>query len=221
MKKTGHQPSEASRRQTNELRTCYTCKSEFEGYIALMDHRADKHPSNKPCNKIPECDGWVNGKKCWYVHPDPTSNQNPHIVEQETEIECRRCKSKFETKKVFMDHYTEKHTSHVVCRNWLKDNCKRSKCWYRHSNHSTKQTNPPVIYVPTKQDFPHAPPPHRPPAQNQSNIQLPHQTQVQSSSTVQQMLAQMAMRMNTLELGISESRSQMHMLQEILSKSQM
>ena len=63
LKKTGHQPSEASKRQTNELKICNTCKNEFKGYMVLMDHRADKHPSNKPCNKIPECDGWVNGKK--------------------------------------------------------------------------------------------------------------------------------------------------------------
>ena len=120
-----------------------------------------------------------------------------------------------------MDHYTEMHTSHIVCRNWLKDNWNRSKCWYRHSNLNTNQTNPPVNSVPTKQDFPPAPPPQQPPALNQSSVQLPVQAQVQGSTTVQQMLAQMAMRMNTLELGISKSRNQMHMLQEILSKSQL
>ena len=151
----------------------------------------------------------------------PHINQTAHIVEQENEIECRRCRSKFETKQVVMDHYTENHTSHIVCRNKLKDNCNRSKCWYRHSNFNTNQTIPPVNSVPTKQDFPPAPPPQRPPALNQSSAQLPVQTQVQGSTTVQQMLAQMAMRMNTLELGISESRNQMHMLQEILSKSQL
>ena len=73
--------------------------------------------------------------------------------------------------------------------------------------------------VPTKQDFPLAPPPHRPPAQEQASVQPLVQTQ--DASPVQKMLVQMAMRMNTLELGISESRSQMHMLQEMLAKSQL
>ena len=66
LKKTGHQPSESSKRQTNELKECYTCKNKFEGYLALMDHRALKHPSNITCKNIPECLGWVNGKKCWF-----------------------------------------------------------------------------------------------------------------------------------------------------------
>ena len=99
LKKTGHQPSEASRRQTNEFKKCYTCNNDFEGYIALMDHRADKHPSNKQCNKIPECTGWVNGKKCWYVHPDSTTTNNPMPPQQESEIECKRCSNKFKNKK--------------------------------------------------------------------------------------------------------------------------
>ena len=50
-----------------------TCKNYFEEYIALMDHRADKYPSNKPCNEIPECDGWVNEKNM------PVCPPRPHI----------------------------------------------------------------------------------------------------------------------------------------------
>ena len=217
LKKTGHQPSEASRRQTNELKKCYTCKNEFEGYIALMDHRADKHPSNKICNKIPQCNGWVNGKKCWYLHPDVTKEDHPHDSQQEKEIECRRCNKMFKTRNIFMDHYTESHTSHIVCRDWLKSECKRSKCWYRHSN--LKNTNSNVKSVPTQQDFPPAPVAHRPPAQDLQKVQLPVQPQVESYTTMQQMLSQMAMRMNTLELGITESRNQMHTLQQILAKT--
>ena len=220
LKKTGHQPSEASRRQTNELKKCYTCKEEFEGYIALMDHRADKHPSNKQCNKIPDCTGWVNGKKCWYFHPDSTSIQNLNHTKQESEIECKRCSNKFKTKKIFMDHYTEKHTSHIVCRDWLKNDCKRLKYWYRHANINTIQTVSSVKSVSTQQDFPFLPPSHRPPAQKLSPLQLPAQTKIQNSATIQQMLAQMAMRMNTLELGITESRNQIHILQEMLANSQ-
>ena len=185
-----------------------------------MDHRADKHPSNKLCNKIPECDGWVNGKKCWYFHPDSTSIQTAQPLQQKSEIVCKRCSNKFENRKLFMDHYTEKHTSHIVCRDWLKDNCKRDKCWYRHSNNNTNQTSGAVKTVLTQQDFPQIPPSHRPAAPKCPTVQLQAQTQVmQTSLTIQQMLAQMAMRMNTLELGITESRNQMHMRQEMLAKN--
>ena len=118
-----------------------------------------------------------------------------------------------------MEHYTEKHTSHIVCRDWLRNDCNKFKCWYRHSNINAGQTTSPVNSVPKQQDFPFLPPSHRPPAQISVTVQLPAQTQAQNSATIQQMLAQMAMRMNTLELGITESRNQMHTLQEILAKT--
>ena len=142
-----------------------------------MDRRVDKHPSNKPCNKIPECTGWVNGKKCWYVHPDPTSNQNSQPIQPDSDIECRRCSNKFKNRKLFMGHYTEKHTSHIVCRDWLKDNCNRDKCWYRHSNHNTNQTSEAVMTVLTQQYFPQLPPSHQPPAPKHSTVQMPAQVQ--------------------------------------------
>ena len=116
-----------------------------------------------------------------------------------------------------MDHYTEKHTSHIVCRDWLRNDCNRVKCWYRHSNLNTEQTMSSVNYVPKQQDFPFLPPSHRPPAQNPVTAQLPAQAKIQNSPTIQQMLAQMAMRMNTLGLGITESHNQMHTLQEMLA----
>ena len=69
----------------------------------------------------------------------------------------------------------------------------------------------------TQQDFPQLPPSHRPPAPKHSTEQMP--AQVQTSLTIQQMLAQMAMQMNTLELGITENQNQRHMLQEMFAKN--
>ena len=46
LKNKGHQPSESARRQSSEVKECYTCRKEFEGFTALMDHRAKQHPSN-------------------------------------------------------------------------------------------------------------------------------------------------------------------------------
>ena len=71
----------------------------------------------------------------------------------------------------------------------------------------------------TQHDFPQIPPSHRPPAPKPPTVQVQAQTQVQALLTIQQMLAQMAMRMNTLELGITRSWNQLHMLQEMLAKN--
>ena len=69
LKNKGHQPSESARRQSSEVKECYTCRKEFEGFTALMDHRAKQHPSNKLCKKIPDCKGYVNGKKMLVCSP--------------------------------------------------------------------------------------------------------------------------------------------------------
>ena len=54
-------------------------------------------------------------------------------VQQDTQIECRKCKNNFENKSKFMEHYIKNHTSHITCRDWIKNNCKRLNCWYWHS----------------------------------------------------------------------------------------
>ena len=218
LKTKGHQPSEASRRQTNEVRECYTCKKKFEGYIALMYHRSVEQPSNKVCNKIPNCTGFVKEKKCWYKHPELISspaNKNidePTKISKDLETECRSCGMKFSSRNKFMEHYTTKHTSNIVCREWLKNNCRRTKCWYRHSHIQDSKASSPAQSVPNSEDFISALPPPQPPSLLQPNP-------THNQTEIQKIIFQMALRMNTLELGISESRNQMHTLQEILSKT--
>ena len=164
-----------------------------------MNHRSVDHPSNKLCNKIPICTGWVNGRKCWYFHPSEDLVQNLQNKDhnqssvQNKEIDCKRCGDKFSSKNKFMEHYTTKHTSHIICRDWVKNNCKRIKCWYRHSHLEPGKLGSIVQNVPTAQDFTALLPPPQPPAQNQSQSEL------------HKLITQMAMRMNILELGISKS----------------
>ena len=223
LKKTGHQPSEASKRQTNELKECYNCRDKFEGYIALMNHRAKEHPSNKICKNIPECSGLVNDKKCWYVHPelkDQPTDTTP-IIQEDKDIECRRCRNKYGSRNEFMNHYTTEHTSLIVCRDWVKNNCRRERCWYRHSHLKPNQVSSTVQFVQKPQDFPPVQPPPQPPAQAWAQVaaqNLPQQP-TQNQSLVQKMITQMALRMNTMELEVTESRKQMHILQQMLSNT--
>ena len=69
------------------------------------------------------------------------------------------------------------------------------------------------------EDFPQALPPPQPPKQTQAWTRVQSQSSSQGQNAIQQIIAQMALRMNTLELGISESRKQMHTLQEMLTKT--
>ena len=73
--------------------------------------------------------------------------------------------------------------------------------------------------VPAHEDFLQALPPPQTPIRNQAWTQPQSQSSSQGQIAIQQMIAQMALRMNTLELGISESCKQMHTLQEMLTKT--
>ena len=216
LKALGHQPSEASKRQSNEIKIFYTCKQEFEGFKAMMEHRVKEHPSNRVCKNIPMCTGFVNGRKCWYLHP---SNEAPIPPSQpDKEIECRRCGKKFPNRNQFMDHYTSEHTSHIVCRDWVKAKCNRIKCWYRHS-HLQNLGNAPAQPVPKPQDFPQLLPPPQPPAWRPVAAPVP-QALTKTQLDIQAMISTMALRMNTMELEISESRKNMHKLQQMLASTQ-
>ena len=182
LKKKGHQPSDSSRKQNNDIRTCYTCKNKFEGYIALMDHRKQVHPSDQICKKIPRCE---RGETCWYVHPGVTpSVQNDTTLasstpQQEKIIKCRDCGKIASSRNQFMAHRKAEHTSRIVCKHWLTSNCRREEkdCWYRHSH---LPITPSVQSVPTQKDFPNALPPHQPPAQLQQPVLLAPQIQAQN-----------------------------------------
>ena len=52
-----HQPSSNlgnKKKKMNDFKRCYTCDMEVDGYVSLMNHRLESHPSNKKCRKFPE-----------------------------------------------------------------------------------------------------------------------------------------------------------------------
>ena len=54
---------------TKSYEKCYTCDSDVNGYVDLMNHRKDLHPSNKKCRKFD--DGvYQFENRCWYVHEE-------------------------------------------------------------------------------------------------------------------------------------------------------
>ena len=67
---TGHQPSKALQDLRSKIIVCYTCKEEYTSYWGLMNHRRQKHPSNKVCRYFlrGQC---IHGINCWYRHDEP------------------------------------------------------------------------------------------------------------------------------------------------------
>ena len=78
----------------------------------------------------------------------------------------------------------------------------------------------PVQPVPTAQDFLQVLPPPQPPVLGPTAAQSTKQGVTQNQIDIQTMISHMALRMNTLELEISESRKNMHKLQLMLAKTQ-
>ena len=144
-----------------------------------MDHRAKKHPSNKICKNIPECSGWVKDKKCWYVHPelkDQPTDTTP-IIQEDKDIKCRRCMNNYGSRNEFMTRLTTEDTSLIVCRDWVKNKCRRERCWYRHSHSKPNQVISTVQFVQKKnrifhQFSLHLSPQHRPGLKWQHRIYL-------------------------------------------------
>ena len=111
LKLTGHQPSKSIQHAKSKITNCYTCKEEFTSYWNLMNHRNQKHPSNKTCRYFlkNEC---IHGRKCWYRHIEPmevdeVSNQNKNSVE----VKCQSCSQVFETWDELRQHKRTKHVT--------------------------------------------------------------------------------------------------------------
>ena len=118
-----------------------------------------------------------------------------------------------------MEHYISEHAGQIVCKNWIKNNCERQKCWYRHSHLPSQVPNLPVKSVLNPQDFPPLAPPPQPPAPVQDEFQSSPQDPSKYQVDMQHMITQMAMSLNTMELQFRESRKQMQTLQQMLAQS--
>ena len=135
LKETFHQPSSDlgnKKKKLNDFKRCYTCNLEVDGYVSLMNHRQETHPSNKKCNKFPEgrC---TRGNKCWYVHAEDLMELEESFEEQKHT--CYNCDKTFKTKDEMRKHKKSAHTTLVqVCEKFNKNECPRSEenCWYKH-----------------------------------------------------------------------------------------
>ena len=86
-----------------------------------------------------------------------------------------------------MEHYTTKHTINIVCRDWLKNNCRRVKCWYRHSHIQQSTASSHAQIVPNSKDFISALPPPQPPSQWQTS-QLQSKDLTQNQTEIQKII---------------------------------
>ena len=108
-KADGHQPSKQSQKgsQTGVLE-CYTCRSEFRSYHALMCHRKDEHPSHKRCRYYLKDECNFTAAECWYLHENKADQQNSR--DEGTE-QCFVCQKNFPSKYDVMQHKKNKHPS--------------------------------------------------------------------------------------------------------------
>ena len=138
LKEYGHQPSKniEKKKYINDYKQCYTCKSEFDGYNNLMNHRRDVHPSRKACRNFPgDC---PRGDTCWFVHAEKTE---PNATSEQKHVntwnfKCDMCGEEILERKDFMNHKKEKHEDTVsVCEDFLNGKCSRSpqSCWFKHN----------------------------------------------------------------------------------------
>ena len=81
-----HKQRTASKK-TKIYEKCYTCGSKVYGYVELMDHKKEFHPSNKRCRKF-ENRMCRFGNKCWYVHEKELTNINGTKEPENVKFEC-------------------------------------------------------------------------------------------------------------------------------------
>ena len=160
LKTTGHQPSQTikdKRKVIQDLKQCYTCKMEFDGFYNLMNHRKSVHPSNKKCRNFPgDCKF---SSDCWYVHSEQVD------VEQSSEnFKCNVCDEKFKGRDKFMSHKKIVHPATIsTCENFLAKKCQRSDktCWFAHTSddhihekHEDKSSDDQVFWKAPLHPFP-------------------------------------------------------------------
>ena len=84
---------------------CYNCKKEFENYFSLMNHRKEKHPSNKVCRYFKKGECLFDEDTCWYKHvksvePEETITNN---------LKCGTCDNLFSDNSQLKKHICSIH----------------------------------------------------------------------------------------------------------------
>ena len=134
LKESGHQPSVQVEKKKVFLdyKQCYTCKSEFDGFHNLMNHRRDVHPSNKKCRNYPTSCTW--GHSCWWKHQEPMDIDLVPDV-RTWNFKCDLCDEKFIERNDFIMHKKKNHNNLIPpCEKFLKGECSRAedRCWFNH-----------------------------------------------------------------------------------------
>ena len=145
LKLTGHQPSQNILNSKSEITHCPTCKEEFTSYWNLMNHRKQKHPSNRICRYFlkNEC---IHGIGCWFRHDKPmeTESSPPKSASHQSEIKFNVCEKTFENWNSVRVHKRRDHAPKVPCKRFKEWICKRSEqeCWYLHNFKESESEKP-------------------------------------------------------------------------------
>ena len=146
---------------TNETKTCNNCKKVFRNYNDMMDHRKQNHPSKKLCWNKFDCIYKDRTPGCWYMHPELVQTEEPITTNienhtGETNFTCKTCKKVYGTKNNMMMHKKNEHRNNLVCKDFIKNSCRRGEqgehCWYPHT-----PKNNGVPDIESRQDFPQMP----------------------------------------------------------------
>ena len=140
LKLTGHQPSQQILDSKSKISRCYTCKEEFTSYWNLMNHRKQKHPSNRTCRYFlkQQC---VHGIDCWYRHDEPMDTDSGPNMSSSTDYNCQSCNEKFDNWNSLRNHKRKEDSSSILCYKFLEGKCDRGvqDCEYKHVPKDTQK----------------------------------------------------------------------------------
>ena len=159
LKLKAHQPSEhCDKKQLfKEYKRCYTCNLEVDGYYNLMNHRKEKHPSNRKCRYFP--DGKCHrGSTCWFVHAEDLMDVDESFSKVDPVHKCYICGNVFKTKDGLKKHRKNEHPENIqVCEKFISKKCDRTdeECWYKHKLESTPSNKQSQVF----HEVPSNPPP--------------------------------------------------------------
>ena len=178
LKLTSHQPSPNitdRRKLFKDYKRCYTCNLEVDGYVTLMNHRKDVHPSRTKCKNFPHGCKW--GVKCWYVHEEDLMDLDESFKNEDSPHKCYLCGEVFKTKDELRKHRKKEHKMQVqICEKNLNNICGRSddQCWYIHnqeiSNIKSKPENEKIPATTRETQVFHRVPQNSNPPENMQNM---------------------------------------------------
>ena len=108
---SGHQPSPEIQNPRSTISHCYTCQEEFSSYWNLMNHRKQRHPSNRNCKYFLR-NACVHGVNCWYRHDEPmeTDFSSSKPAPSAATYKCGSCDKTFDNLNSQRSHRRSEHS---------------------------------------------------------------------------------------------------------------